>query len=85
MVRIRLIIAVALCTLMMSTIATAAETTSYTYDVHGRLIKVQTSSGRTTEYTYDAANNRIQVTSTGGLSGKIVVLPLIGGLVLPLP
>ncbi|WP_089928632.1 RHS repeat domain-containing protein [Caulobacter sp. UNC279MFTsu5.1] len=65
--------------------ATAAETQTYTYDALGRLTKVVSTNGRVTEYTYDAANNRTQVTSTGGSSGKVVVLPLLGGLVLPLP
>ena len=75
----------AVCALMAPTLVMAAETQTYTYDALGRLTKVQTSSGRTTEYTYDAANNRTQVTSTGGSSGRVVVLPLLGGLVLPLP
>jgi YD repeat-containing protein len=65
--------------------AMAAETTSYTYDALGRLTKVVTMSGRTTEYKYDAANNRTEVISTGGSSGRVVVLPLLGGLVIPLP
>lgn len=75
----------ALCIMAAPSLAAAAETQTYTYDALGRLTKVQTTSGRVTEYKYDAANNRTQVTSTGGLSGKVVVLPLLGGLVLPLP
>lgn len=86
MARHRLLIGmVALCALTAPTLVVAAETQTYTYDALGRLTKVVTSSGRTTEYAYDAANNRTQVTSTGGSSGKVVVLPLLGGLVLPLP
>jgi len=74
----------ALCFLGVATAATAAET-RYTYDALGRLTKVEAGNGRVTEYTYDAANNRTKVTSTGGSSGRVVVLPLLGGLVLPLP
>ncbi|PXA85009.1 hypothetical protein DMC25_16310 [Caulobacter sp. D4A] len=67
-------------------LAAAAETTTYTYDALGRLTKVVTSAGRVTEYTYDAAGNRTQVTSTGGTTSlRVVVLPLLGGLVVPLP
>lgn len=80
-----LIVLAALCALTSSALAMAAETQTYTYDALGRLTKVETTSGRVTQYTYDAANNRTQVTSTGGSSGKVVVLPLLGGLVLPLP
>lgn len=86
MARSRLLIGIlALSALTAPTLAAAAETQTYTYDALGRLTKVETSSGRKTEYTYDAANNRTQVTSTGGSSGRVVVLPLLGGLVLPLP
>jgi YD repeat-containing protein len=74
----------ALCVLAAPTLVMAAETQTYTYDALGRLTQVKTSSGRTTDYTYDAANNRTQVVSTGG-SSRVVVLPLLGGLVLPIP
>lgn len=74
-----------LCFVTAPSLGVAAETqTYYTYDALGRLTKVTTTSGRATEYTYDAANNRTKVTSTGG-SSRVVVLPLLGGLVLPLP
>ncbi len=43
--------------------AAYADTTVYTYDALGRVIKVVTPSGRTTTYTYDAAGNRTQVTT----------------------
>ena len=86
MARSRLLIAlVVLCAMMSPTLTIAAETQTFTYDALGRLTKVETTSGRVTQYAYDAANNRTQVTSTGGSSGKVVVLPLLGGLVLPLP
>lgn len=43
--------------LMLARTAAAQQVTSYTYDVHGRLIGVNRSGAQTT-YTYDAANNR---------------------------
>lgn len=75
----------ALCFMGAPCLAAAAETQTYTYDALGRLTKVTTTSGRVTDYAYDAANNRTKVTSSGGASGKFVVLPLLGGLVLPVP
>lgn len=48
-----------------ATAAHAAETINYTYDVHGRLIRVGNAggpaSGRVTDYEYDLANNRIRL------------------------
>lgn len=45
--------------------AHAAETINYTYDVHGRLIRVGNAGGpawgRVTDYEYDQANNRIRM------------------------
>jgi len=51
------------CTVMMCAPAAYADTTQYTYDALGRVIKVVTPSGLTTTYTYDAAGNRTQVTT----------------------
>jgi hypothetical protein len=49
--------------------ARAAETITYSYDVHGRLITVVHSgtvnAGVTAAYVYDAADNRTKVTVTG--------------------
>ena len=49
--------------------AFAAETITYTYDVHGRLVKVVHSgtvnNGQQTVYTHDDADNRTNVTTTG--------------------
>ncbi|TWB09305.1 YD repeat-containing protein [Nitrospirillum amazonense] len=65
--------------------------TKYEYDTLGRLTKVTQPSGATTTYNYDAAGNRTAVTTTGGSSTtgysntKVIVLPLLGGFVLPLP
>lgn len=48
-----------------ATAAHAAETINYTYDVHGRLIRVGNAGGpawgRVTDYEYDLANNRIRM------------------------
>ncbi|TDF34393.1 hypothetical protein EYS14_24770 [Alteromonadaceae bacterium M269] len=38
--------------------------TDYAYDVHGRLVKVQESTGKTRQYQYDSAHNRTSVSAT---------------------
>lgn len=49
--------------------AGAAETITYTYDVHGRLTNVAHSgtvnNGLSASYSYDAADNRTNTTVTG--------------------
>lgn len=49
--------------------ASAAETITYTYDVHGRVTGVSHSgsvnNGLNVTYSYDAADNRTNVTTTG--------------------
>lgn len=49
--------------------ASAAETTTYTYDAKGQLVKVERSgtvnNGVKVEYTYDKAGNRLKVKVTG--------------------
>tara|TARA_R110000868_G_scaffold162329_12_gene393484 strand:+ start:3058 stop:3258 length:201 start_codon:yes stop_codon:yes gene_type:complete len=49
--------------------AFAAETVTYTYDAHGRVIKVvhsgSVNNGVTTDYIYDDAGNRIKKETTG--------------------
>ena len=64
-----------------------AASTTYAYDALGRLVQVTTSTGVSVTYSYDAAGNRIQVVSAGGSGGtvNIVVVPLLGGLIIPLP
>jgi len=51
------------------TLASAAETITYTYDARGRVVKVARSgsinSGIVTDYTHDRANNRTKVKTTG--------------------
>ena len=47
----------------------ASETTTYTYDAKGRLVKVQrsggTNNGTATDYEHDKADNRKRVKTTG--------------------
>lgn len=67
-----------------------AGTTQYDYDTLGRLVKVISSSGAVTTYTYDNAGNRTASQTSGGSASsaygnKVIVLPLLGGFVLPLP
>lgn len=49
--------------------AFAAETITYSYDVHGRLVKVErtgsVNNGVTADYAHDKADNRTSVTVTG--------------------
>lgn len=50
----------------------AEETVTYTYDAHGRLVKVQrtgtVNNGVTAEYSHDKADNRVRVKVTGAPS-----------------
>ena len=52
--------------------AHASETTVYTYDALGRLVKVEhtgtANNGLKAEYSYDKAGNRANVTVTGSSS-----------------
>jgi hypothetical protein len=45
--------------------AIAQETTTYTYDVHGRLIAVDRSTSVDTDYAYDDGNSRTEKVTTG--------------------
>jgi hypothetical protein len=55
-------LALATVALMAATPAAAAETVTYTYDVHGRLVKVErqrdAADETTTDYGHDQADNR---------------------------
>lgn len=44
-----------------------AETTTYLYDVHGRLVRARYQNGSATTYCYDNAGNRTQVVRTSSL------------------
>jgi YD repeat-containing protein len=48
------------------TTAIAQETTTYSYDVHGRLITAERSTGADTAYAYDDGNSRTSKVTTGG-------------------
>lgn len=54
--------------------ASAQETTTYQYDVHGRVTSSSRSGGPSNgvsaTYTYDAASNRTNVTVTGSPNGN---------------
>lgn len=70
--------------------AFAGETTTYSYDELGRLTNVAHSgtvnSGLNQAYTHDPADNRTNVTVTGSpysSATRVVVVPLLGGLVIP--
>lgn len=67
MIRLRHIFAAGLAALPAS--ATAAETITYRYDVHGRLVRVERSGtvndGVTTDYILDKADNRTGKTTVG--------------------
>lgn len=44
-------------------------TTSYTYDVHGRMLS-QTASGKTINYTYDGNGNQLTMTDSTGTTTR---------------
>jgi len=70
-----------------ATIAAAQSTVQYTYDALGRVTKADYGGGKTVSYDYDKAGNRTSTATTGFPAApvKVVVLPLLGGLVIPLP
>ena len=74
--------------------ASAQETTTYTYDALGRLtgssVSGGISSGTNTAIQYDPAGNRSRYQVTGASdvprpTGRVVVVPLNGFTVIPLP
>ncbi len=67
--------------LAASSAAMTDATATYQYDALGRVVHVTYSNGASVTYTYDAAGNRTQVSSVGG---AVMVLPLLGGLVIPI-
>ncbi|WP_375399083.1 RHS repeat domain-containing protein [uncultured Sphingomonas sp.] len=80
--------AIVLVGLSLGGAAQASETTTYSYDALGRLTGVQVaggpSDGRHDTYSYDAAGNRTQTAVTGARP-PVVVVPLNGYTVIPLP
>ena len=87
-VRILMGSAAALSVTFAASAALANSTTSYGYDALGRLSSVTYVNGSSTytvTYTYDAAGNRTAMTATGSpATTRVVVLPLLGGLVIPI-
>jgi hypothetical protein len=71
----------------------AAESVTYSYDALGRLIRtVRTggpASGVDAQIQYDSAGNRTNVTVAGASSSsppmRVIVLPLNGYTIIPLP
>lgn len=71
----------------------AAETATYTYDALGRVVTSGVSGGPATGTSitmqYDAAGNRVRYAVSGSPNGsaprRIVVLPLNGYTIVPLP
>ncbi|MBO9709878.1 MAG: RHS repeat protein [Caulobacter sp.] len=69
---------------LAATGSASAATVKYGYDALGRLVTVDYGDGKVVTYTYDAAGNRTSVTTVGA-TARFVVLPLLGGYVMPLP
>jgi len=84
-------IAFSLLTLVAAAQRTSAqESSSYTYDVLGRLVTVEVvdgpNDGVVTATSFDPAGNRTNVTVTGSpdnAAGGVVVIPLMGFVVIP--
>ncbi|PHR54833.1 MAG: hypothetical protein COA47_14810 [Robiginitomaculum sp.] len=73
-------------------VAASASTVNYTYDELGRLKTVDYGGGKLVTYDYDAAGNRTlhKVEGPGLISnpnagGGVVVLPISGFIIIPLP
>jgi YD repeat-containing protein len=54
--------------LVLAGTAAAQETTTYTYDVHGRLVGASRSTGPNTTYAYDGGDSRTSRVTVGGSS-----------------
>jgi YD repeat-containing protein len=53
---------------MVAAVAVAQETTTYTYDVHGRLVGASRTTGPNTTYAYDGGDSRTSRVTTGASS-----------------
>lgn len=54
--------------LVLAGTAAAQEITTYTYDVHGRLVGASRSTGPNTTYTYDGGDSRTSRVTVDGSS-----------------
>jgi len=74
--------------LLSADCAFASSTTTYSYDVHGRLVDATTTgtvnNGAHEVLTYDATDNRTSYKVTGSKAKSVVVVPLNGLTVIPL-
>jgi YD repeat-containing protein len=69
-------------------VAAAQQTATYTYDALGRVVTAQhTGANNTTmSVNYDNADNRTSLSVTGSSAfRRVMVLPLAGFVVIPLP
>ena len=73
---------------LMSAPLLAGTTTTYTYDALGRLVQANTTgtvnNGVQMTTSYDPADNRTSYVVTGSVN-KVVVVPLNGLTVIPIP
>lgn len=83
----RLFTLAAAAALLTPDVASATETIIYAYDAKGRLTGVartgSVNNGMNAAYEYDKADNRIRIDVTGA-GVRVVVVPLLGGTVIPL-
>ena len=72
---------------LLPSLASASETTNYSYDAKGRLVIVThaggPNDGASTTYAFDAADNRTSVTINGA-TPQVIVVPLDGLTVIPI-
>ncbi len=73
-------------------VTASASTVNYTYDELGRLKTVDYGGGKLVTYDYDAAGNRTLhkvegpgLTTAPNAGGGVVVLPISGFIIIPLP
>jgi YD repeat-containing protein len=89
----RIVHLIAAAAALVPTIASAAETVTYSYDAKGRLTQVARSgsvnNGVVAAYAFDKADNRTNVTVSGSPfsspAAPLVVVPLMGLSVIPIP
>lgn len=86
--------AILACMVALASPAAAQETTTYSYDALGRLRTTSTSggqnSGTVNQTDFDRAGNRTNYTTTGATGTpsngmKVIVVPLNGFTVIPIP